>query len=43
MQLAQRFAERMRQDVRKALPEHEALAAGLAAPFDPLREGVVAY
>ncbi len=38
-----RFAERMRQDVRKALPEHEARAAELAAPFDQLWQGLARY
>lgn len=41
--LAKRFAERMRQDVRKALPEHEARAAELAAPFDQLWQGLARY
>ena len=42
-ELAKRFAERMRQDVRKALPEHEARAAELAAPFDQLWLGLARY
>ena len=42
-ELAKRFAERMRQDVRKALPEHEARAAELAAPFDQLWQGLARY
>ena len=42
-ELAKRFAERMRQDVRKALPEHEARAAELAAPFDQLWLGLSRY
>jgi len=42
-ELATRFAERMRQDVRKALPEHEARAAELAAPFDQLWQGLARY
>jgi len=42
-ELAQRFAERMRQDVRKALPEHEARATELAAPFDQLWQGLARY
>ncbi|HUQ89403.1 MAG TPA: MBL fold metallo-hydrolase [Vicinamibacterales bacterium] len=42
-ELARRFAERMRQDVRKALPEHEARAAELAAPFDQLWQGLARY
>ena len=42
-ELAKRFAEQMRQDVRKALPEHEARAAELAAPFDQLWLGLSRY
>jgi glyoxylase-like metal-dependent hydrolase (beta-lactamase superfamily II) len=42
-ELATRFAERMRQDVRKALPEHEARATELAAPFDQLWQGLARY
>lgn len=42
-ELASRFADRMRQDVRKALPEHEAGAAELAAPFDQLWQGLARY
>lgn len=42
-ELAKRFAERMRQEVRKALPEHEARAAELAAPFDQLWQGLARY
>jgi glyoxylase-like metal-dependent hydrolase (beta-lactamase superfamily II) len=42
-ELAKRFVERMRQDVRKALPEHEARAAELAAPFDQLWQGLARY
>ncbi len=42
-ELAKRFAERMRQDARKALPEHEARAAELAAPFDQLWQGLARY
>lgn len=42
-ELATRFAERMRQDARKALPEHEARAAELAAPFDQLWQGLARY
>ena len=42
-QLAKKFAERMRQDARKALPEHEARAAELAAPFDQLWQGLARY
>jgi len=42
-ELAKRFAERMREDVRKALPEHEARSAELAAPFDQLWQGLARY
>ena len=42
-ELAHRFAERMRADARKALPEHEARAAELAAPFDQLWQGLARY
>ena len=42
-ELAKRFAERMRLDVRKALPENEARAAELAAPFDQLWQGLARY
>lgn len=42
-ELSRRFTERMRQDVRKALPEHEARAAELAAPFDQLWQGLARY
>jgi glyoxylase-like metal-dependent hydrolase (beta-lactamase superfamily II) len=42
-ELSRRFAEQMRQDVRKALPEHEARAAELAAPFDQLWQGLARY
>src|SRR6185436_13861410 len=35
-ELLKRFTERMRQDARKVLPEHEARTAELAAPFDQL-------
>ena len=41
--LSRRFTERMRQDVRKALPEHEARVAELAAPFDQLWQGLARY
>jgi glyoxylase-like metal-dependent hydrolase (beta-lactamase superfamily II) len=37
------FVEQMRRDVRKALPEHEAQAAELAAPFEQLWPGLVRY
>jgi hypothetical protein len=42
-QLAPRFAEQMRRDVRRELPEHEARAAELAAPFDQLWGGLSRY
>jgi len=42
-ELAKKFAERMRQDARQALPEHEARAAELAAPFDQLWQGLSRY
>ena len=42
-ELSRRFTERMRQDVRKALPEHEARVAELAAPFDQLWQGLARY
>jgi hypothetical protein len=42
-ELAKRFAKRMRLDVRKALPESEARAAELAAPFDQLWQGLARY
>jgi glyoxylase-like metal-dependent hydrolase (beta-lactamase superfamily II) len=42
-ELAKKFAERMRQDARQALPEHEARAAELAAPFDQLWQGLARY
>ena len=42
-ELSKQFAERMRQDVRKSLPEHEARAAELAAPFDQLWQGLSRY
>lgn len=42
-ELAQRFAEQMRRDVRRALPEHEARIAELAAPFDQLWQGLARY
>ncbi len=42
-ELAQRFAEQMRRDVRQSLPEHEARAAELAAPFDQLWQGLARY
>jgi glyoxylase-like metal-dependent hydrolase (beta-lactamase superfamily II) len=42
-ELAHRFAEQMRRDVRKELPEHAARAAELAAPFDQLWQGLARY
>ena len=42
-ELAQRFAEHMRRDVRKSLSESEARAAELAAPFDQLWGGLSRY
>lgn len=42
-ELAERFAEKMRRDARKVLPEHEARAAELAAPFDQLWQGLSRY
>lgn len=41
--LAHRFAEQMRQDVRRQSPEHDARAAELAAPFDQLWQGLARY
>jgi glyoxylase-like metal-dependent hydrolase (beta-lactamase superfamily II) len=38
-----RFVDQMRRDVRKSLPEHEAKAAELAAPFDQLWQGLARY
>ncbi len=37
------FVERLRRDIRKALPEHEARATELAAPFDQLWQGLARY
>ena len=42
-EMSTRFTERMREDVRKALPEHEARVAELAAPFDQLWQGLARY
>jgi len=42
-ELAHRFAEQMRRDVRKELPEQAARAAELAAPFDQLWQGLARY
>jgi glyoxylase-like metal-dependent hydrolase (beta-lactamase superfamily II) len=41
--LAAQYGERIRQDARKALPEPEARAAELAAPFDQLWGGLSRY
>jgi glyoxylase-like metal-dependent hydrolase (beta-lactamase superfamily II) len=41
--LAKQYGERIRQKARKALPEHEARAAELAAPFDQLWGGIARY
>ena len=38
-----RFAEHMRAEARKALPEREARATELAAPFDQLWQGLARY
>ena len=37
------FVEQMRREVRKAMPEHEARATELAAPFDQLWQGLERY
>ncbi len=37
------FVEQMRREVRKAMPEHEARATELAAPFDQLWQGLARY
>ena len=37
------FVERMRQDARRAMPENEARATELAAPFDQLWQGLARY
>ena len=37
------FVEHLRRDVRKTLPEHEARATELAAPFDQLWQGLERY
>lgn len=42
-EMAHRFAERMRAEVRKSLPEREARASELAAPFDQLFAGLQRY
>jgi glyoxylase-like metal-dependent hydrolase (beta-lactamase superfamily II) len=38
-----KFVEQMRRDARKTLPEHEAKAAELAAPFEQLWQGLERY
>lgn len=40
---ARAFVEQMRREVRKAMPEHEARATELAAPFDQLWQGLERY
>ena len=42
-ELAHKFAEQMRRDVRRSLSEEEARAAELAAPFDQLWQGLARY
>jgi len=37
------FVEQLRREVRKAMPEHEARATELAAPFDQLWQGLARY
>jgi glyoxylase-like metal-dependent hydrolase (beta-lactamase superfamily II) len=37
------FVDRMRQDARRSLPDHEAKALELAAPFDQLWQGLARY
>ncbi|HET9706306.1 MAG TPA: MBL fold metallo-hydrolase [Vicinamibacterales bacterium] len=37
------FVTRLRQEARRTLPEHEAAAAELAAPFDQLWQGLARY
>jgi glyoxylase-like metal-dependent hydrolase (beta-lactamase superfamily II) len=37
------FVEQVRRDVRKTMPEHEARAMELAAPFDQLWQGLARY
>jgi len=41
--MTRRFAEQLRRDARRSLPEHEARAAELAAPFDQLWQGLSRY
>jgi glyoxylase-like metal-dependent hydrolase (beta-lactamase superfamily II) len=40
---SRQFVERMRQDARRALPENEAQATELAAPFEQLWQGLARY
>jgi glyoxylase-like metal-dependent hydrolase (beta-lactamase superfamily II) len=42
-EMAHRFAERLRAEVRRSLPEREARASELAAPFDQLFHGLLRY
>jgi glyoxylase-like metal-dependent hydrolase (beta-lactamase superfamily II) len=42
-ELTKSYAEHLRRDVRRELPEHEARAAELAAPFDLLGQGLARY
>jgi glyoxylase-like metal-dependent hydrolase (beta-lactamase superfamily II) len=42
-ELAHRFAERMRQEAHRVLPDREARASELAAPFDQLFQGLQRY
>lgn len=42
-EMAHRFAERMRAEARRSLPEREARASELAAPFDQLFQGLQRY
>lgn len=42
-QQIQAFVDRLRQDARRALPEREAKATELAAPFDQLWQGLARY
>jgi hypothetical protein len=37
------FVTRLRREARRSLPEHEAAAAELAAPFDQLWQGLARY
>jgi glyoxylase-like metal-dependent hydrolase (beta-lactamase superfamily II) len=42
-EMSKRFADWLRQDARKSLPEQEARIAELAAPFDQLWQGLFRY